>query len=99
VSRRDRALAAIIGPHGAGKSVLELGCGEGHLSASVFSGAHCIKGIDISSIAVSRATALTGVVSALGSFPDVGAREPESALSPITDINDCRIDVRFVPKD
>jgi predicted TPR repeat methyltransferase len=36
-----------------------LGCGEGHLSASVFSGANSIKGIDISSIAVSRATALS----------------------------------------
>jgi ubiquinone/menaquinone biosynthesis C-methylase UbiE len=35
-SRRDRALSRIIGPYVAGKTVLELGCGEGHLTASIF---------------------------------------------------------------
>jgi 2-polyprenyl-3-methyl-5-hydroxy-6-metoxy-1,4-benzoquinol methylase len=50
-SRRDRALAAVIKPHVAGKSVLELGCGEGHLTATVFSGARSIRGIDIESFA------------------------------------------------
>ena len=58
-SRRDRALAGIIVPHVAGKSVLELGCGEGHLTASVFRDARSIKGVDISPIAISRASALS----------------------------------------
>ena len=58
-SRRDRALARIIGPYVVGKTVLELGCGEGHLTATVFKGASSIKGIDISPVAVSRATALS----------------------------------------
>lgn len=57
-SRRDRALARIIAPHVAGKRVLELGCGEGHLTASVFRSASSIKGIDISPIAISRANGL-----------------------------------------
>jgi SAM-dependent methyltransferase len=52
-SRRDRTLARIVGPYVAGKAVLELGCGEGHLTATTF------RGIDISPVAVSRATALS----------------------------------------
>jgi predicted TPR repeat methyltransferase len=58
-SRRDRALSGIIGPYVAGKTVLELGCGEGHLSASIFRGAQSIKGVDISTVAISRAVALS----------------------------------------
>lgn len=58
-SRRDRALARIIGRHVLGKTVLELGCGEGHLTATVFKGASSIKGIDISPIAISRAISLS----------------------------------------
>ena len=57
-SRRDRALGAIVGPYASGRSVLELGCGEGHLTATVFSEARSVRGIDISATAVSRATAL-----------------------------------------
>jgi SAM-dependent methyltransferase len=57
--RRDKALYRIIGPHVAGKDVLELGCGEGHLTASIFRGARSVKGIDISPIAVDRAIALS----------------------------------------
>jgi predicted TPR repeat methyltransferase len=58
-SRRDRVLARTIGPYVAGKAILELGCGEGHLTATVFKSANCIKGIDISSVAVSRAITLS----------------------------------------
>jgi 2-polyprenyl-3-methyl-5-hydroxy-6-metoxy-1,4-benzoquinol methylase len=58
-SRRDKALSRIIGSYVAGKTVLELGCGEGHLSASVFRDALSIKGVDISPIALSRATTLS----------------------------------------
>jgi SAM-dependent methyltransferase len=58
-SRRDAALAGIIGPYVAGKTVLELGCGEGHLTASIFRGAASVRGIDISPKAISRATALS----------------------------------------
>jgi len=57
-SRRDRALGKIIGPHVDGHSVLELGCGEGHLTATVFAKARSVTGIDISGVAVSRAQAL-----------------------------------------
>jgi cyclopropane fatty-acyl-phospholipid synthase-like methyltransferase len=42
-----------------GKSVLELGSGEGHLTASTFSTAKRVKGIDISPVAVTRAEALS----------------------------------------
>jgi SAM-dependent methyltransferase len=58
-SRRDKALFRIIGPYVAGKAVLELGCGEGHLTASIFRDAHSIRGVDISPVAISRATALS----------------------------------------
>lgn len=47
-SRRDKALAKIVGPHVAGKTVLELGCGEGHLTATIFRDALSVTGIDIS---------------------------------------------------
>jgi SAM-dependent methyltransferase len=58
-SRRDRALARIIGCYVAAKTVLELGCGEGHLTASIFRDAKSVKGIDISPVAISRAIALS----------------------------------------
>jgi predicted TPR repeat methyltransferase len=58
-SRRDKALSGVIGRYVAGKSVLELGCGEGHLTASVFRNARSIRGVDISSVAISRAVALS----------------------------------------
>jgi predicted TPR repeat methyltransferase len=58
-SRRDRILSRIIGPYVAGKTVLELGCGEGHLSASIFQSAQSINGVDISAVAISRAVALS----------------------------------------
>jgi 2-polyprenyl-3-methyl-5-hydroxy-6-metoxy-1,4-benzoquinol methylase len=50
-SRRDKALSRIIGPYVAGKTVLELGCGEGHLTASIFRDALSVKGVDISPVA------------------------------------------------
>jgi cyclopropane fatty-acyl-phospholipid synthase-like methyltransferase len=57
-NRRDKALSGAIARHVEGKTVLELGCGEGHLSATVFGGAKRIHGVDISPLAVARATAL-----------------------------------------
>jgi SAM-dependent methyltransferase len=57
-SRRDKALSRVIGPYVVGKDVLELGCGEGHLTSSIFRAARAIRGVDISSVAVKRATAL-----------------------------------------
>jgi 2-polyprenyl-3-methyl-5-hydroxy-6-metoxy-1,4-benzoquinol methylase len=53
--RRDRALSRTIKPHIEGQAVLELGCGEGHLTATVFRPAKHVTGIDISPIAVERA--------------------------------------------
>jgi SAM-dependent methyltransferase len=58
-SCRDRALAGLIGPYVVNKSVLELGCGEGHLTGSVFRDATSITGIDISPVAISRASSLS----------------------------------------
>lgn len=58
-ARRDRVLRAFIEPHVANKSVLELGCGEGHLSKTIFGRAKAVRGIDISPVAISRAAALS----------------------------------------
>jgi 2-polyprenyl-3-methyl-5-hydroxy-6-metoxy-1,4-benzoquinol methylase len=52
---RDKALRRSISRFVAGKSVLELGCGEGHLTQSIFSEARTVTGIDISDIAIERA--------------------------------------------
>jgi 2-polyprenyl-3-methyl-5-hydroxy-6-metoxy-1,4-benzoquinol methylase len=43
-SRRDKALTRIIGPYLSNKTVLELGCGEGHLTATIFKDANRVKG-------------------------------------------------------
>jgi SAM-dependent methyltransferase len=58
-SRRDRALSRIIRPYVTNKNVLELGCGEGHLTATIFKDANSVKGVDISPIAISRAISLS----------------------------------------
>ena len=58
-SRRDEALSGIIGHYVSDKAIFELGCGEGHLTASVFRNARSIRGVDISSLAISRAVALS----------------------------------------
>jgi 2-polyprenyl-3-methyl-5-hydroxy-6-metoxy-1,4-benzoquinol methylase len=52
---RDRALRRAISAHVTGKTVLELGSGEGHLTSTVFERARRVTGIDISSVAVDRA--------------------------------------------
>jgi trans-aconitate methyltransferase len=44
-----------IAPFVTGKKVLELGCGEGHLTGVLFWDAASVRGIDISGIAISRA--------------------------------------------
>lgn len=40
-----------------GRTVLELGCGEGHLTEAVFGDACAVMGVDISNVAISRAAA------------------------------------------
>ncbi len=55
--RRDRALSRIVRRYIEGKNVLELGSGEGHLTGTVFVPAKQVTGVDISSVAVERATA------------------------------------------
>ena len=54
-SMRDRVLLTRLRPIVTGKSVLELGCGEGHLSETVFCYASRLTGIDISQVAIERA--------------------------------------------
>jgi SAM-dependent methyltransferase len=51
---RDNALRR---PLVDGRSVLELGCGEGHLTETVFCGARPVVGVDISQLAIDRAKA------------------------------------------
>jgi SAM-dependent methyltransferase len=52
---RDRIYRRLLSPIIRNKRVLELGCGEGHLTNAVFDEAASIKGIDISEVAISRA--------------------------------------------
>lgn len=56
-SFRDKVLRRCVSKHVAGRSVLELGCGEGHLTQSIFNVARSVKGIDISDVAIERAKA------------------------------------------
>jgi predicted TPR repeat methyltransferase len=54
---RDRILRRSVSKSVSGKSVLELGCGEGHLTKAIFDGAASVSGIDLSNIAIERAKA------------------------------------------
>lgn len=54
---RIRALERAIGDHVKGRRVLELGCGEGALTQTIFRDASHVRGIDISDIAIARAKA------------------------------------------
>ena len=55
---RDKVLRRCLKPFIRGKSVLELGCGEGHLTRAVFGKARSVVGIDISDVAIARAKSL-----------------------------------------
>jgi SAM-dependent methyltransferase len=55
---RDRVLRRRLKPFIRNKSVLELGCGEGHLTRAIFSKARSVVGIDISDVAIARAKSL-----------------------------------------
>jgi 2-polyprenyl-3-methyl-5-hydroxy-6-metoxy-1,4-benzoquinol methylase len=55
---RDRVLRRCLTRFIRGKSVLELGCGEGHLTQAVFYKARSVTGIDISNVALARAKLL-----------------------------------------
>jgi predicted TPR repeat methyltransferase len=57
-SFRDKVLRQRLHKFVRGKFVLELGCGEGHLTQAVFSQARAVTGIDISDVAIRRAGAL-----------------------------------------
>jgi cyclopropane fatty-acyl-phospholipid synthase-like methyltransferase len=70
---RDRALRRATSKYVGGKSVLELGCGEGHLTRAVFGDARSVTGIDLSTVAIERAQAL-GIPNACfktGDFLDI----------------------------
>jgi predicted TPR repeat methyltransferase len=54
---RDNALRRSVARFVTGKKVLELGCGEGHLTQSLFFDAASVTGIDISGVAIGRAIA------------------------------------------
>jgi SAM-dependent methyltransferase len=54
---RDKVLRHRLATFIRQKSVLELGCGEGHLTQVVFDQARSITGVDISNIAIERAKA------------------------------------------
>jgi 2-polyprenyl-3-methyl-5-hydroxy-6-metoxy-1,4-benzoquinol methylase len=55
---RDRVLRRHLTPAIRNKSVLELGCGEGHLTQTVLHKARSVVGVDISDVAIARAKAL-----------------------------------------
>ena len=55
---RDKVLRRCLKPFIRNKSVLELGCGEGHLTQTIFSKARSVVGIDISDVAIARAKSL-----------------------------------------
>jgi 2-polyprenyl-3-methyl-5-hydroxy-6-metoxy-1,4-benzoquinol methylase len=55
---RDKVLRRCLKPFVRDKSVLELGCGEGHLTHAVFRKARSVVGIDISDVAIARAKSL-----------------------------------------
>ena len=55
---RDKVLRRCLKPFIRNKSVLELGCGEGHLTRAIFSQARSVVGIDISDVAIARAKSL-----------------------------------------
>jgi len=57
-SFRDRVLRRCLTRLVRRKSVLELGCGEGHLTQAVFYKARSVIGIDISDVAIARARSL-----------------------------------------
>ena len=60
---RDRVLRRSVARFVTGKRVLELGCGEGHLSQALFFDAANVRGIDISGVAIDRAIS-TGILNA-----------------------------------
>ena len=55
---RDRVLRRCLRRFIRGKSVLELGCGEGHLTEAIFNTARSVVGVDISDVAIARAKSL-----------------------------------------
>jgi cyclopropane fatty-acyl-phospholipid synthase-like methyltransferase len=55
---RDRVLRRCLKPFIRDRLVLELGCGEGHLTEAVFGRARSVVGIDISDVAIARAQSL-----------------------------------------
>jgi len=55
---RDRVLRRHLTRATRNKSVLELGCGEGHLTRVVFHRARSVLGVDISDVAIARARSL-----------------------------------------
>jgi SAM-dependent methyltransferase len=55
---RDKVLRRCVKRIIRNKSVLELGCGEGHLTHAIFGKARSVVGIDISDVAIARAKSL-----------------------------------------
>ncbi len=54
-SSRDKVLLRIVARYATGKSVLELGCGEGQHTATLMNSAAHVTGVDISPVAIGRA--------------------------------------------
>jgi predicted TPR repeat methyltransferase len=52
---RDEVLRRSVARFVTGKKILELGCGEGHLTQALFWDAARVKGVDISRVAIDRA--------------------------------------------
>jgi SAM-dependent methyltransferase len=52
---RDRRFERLLSRHVNDRTVLELGCGEGHHTATLFRDARQVVGVDISAVAIARA--------------------------------------------
>jgi 2-polyprenyl-3-methyl-5-hydroxy-6-metoxy-1,4-benzoquinol methylase len=55
---RDRVLGRHLNRSTRNKSILELGCGEGHLTQTIFRRARSVTSVDISDVAIARAKSL-----------------------------------------
>ena len=68
---RDNVLRRCLKPFIRDKSVLELGCGEGHLTQTIFSKARSVVGIDISDVAIARANPTCAVRGEISLFSGI----------------------------
>lgn len=97
--RRDRALGRVMASYIRGRTVLELGCGEGHLTSTVFKDAYWITAVDISATALQRAQRAPNATFRLADFMsddvDFWTHETVAALECLYYLSGTEVDVFF----